>query len=118
MALQPPSPTLGTQQITVAGRVLVDDTSGGQSFSAGASTTYPYCIATMQIVNHQGMVNRAGTTLGEALWDVLIFNDTDPGIVPQKSKLTIVGQDRILTATLKSTKREAGCWYVLAKSID
>src|SRR4051812_3587882 len=102
MALRPPNPALGTQSITVDGRTLTDDAAGGQSFSAGTSTPYPYCVATMQIVNHQGMNNRAGTTLGEALWDVLIFTGDDPGVVPQKSKLTIAGQGRILIATLPS----------------
>lgn len=118
MALRAPNPRLGTEAITVVTRTKTDGTSGDQSFTPPAGVDYPYAVVTMQRINHEGLRNRSGRTLAEALWDVLIFTTNDPAVKPQLSQIIVAGQGRTLVAMLPSTKREAGCWYVLAQTIE
>lgn len=117
MALRPPNPLLATETITIDIRTLSDDSHGGQSFVDGATVTYP-AIVTQQVLNRDGLKARGGGTLSECLWDILIFNISDPGVLPQKTKMTVNVQNRVIIAQTLSTQREAGCWYVLGKSTE
>ncbi len=130
MPLLAPNPRLATETVTIdmyrsvdTGlrtidiRTLADDSSGGQAFEDGSMVTFP-AIATQQVLNRDGIKNRAGSTLSEALWDVLLFSTNDPGVLPQKTTMLLAVQNRTLIATTLSTQREAGAWYVLCKSID
>lgn len=117
MALRPPNPLLATETVTHVTRTLTSDLSGGGQFAGSTGPSY-VAIVTLQKVNKEGLRERAGTNLSEMLWDVVIFNDVDPLILPQYSVLLVQGQDRILIATERSSYREAGAWYVLCRSVE
>ncbi len=116
MALRAPNPALATETVTVNRRTVTRDASAGSSFAPGATDEYP-AIVTMQIVNHEAIVVRSGSKLSQSLWDVLLFHDTDPLVVPD-DLLAVQGQSRNLIATKRSTYREAGAWYVLCQTTE